>query len=201
MDRNSTRLATAIIADRHREAGEWRRYAGSLVPASSRRPKWLPSTTRVAQALALALIAVSASIGVAVATPGLGAVGTILSRGTLEAGVNLHHADLHLKTKDSIDVVTQSITIAPGGHTGWHSHPGPVLVTIAAGTMTFYDADDPTCSPGTYVTGDTFVDPGHGHVHLARNEESTNLVLYATYLVPVGAAIRTDVPNPGNCPF
>ena len=41
----------------------------------------------------------------------------------------------------------------PGGHTGWHSHPGPVFVTIQAGTMTFYDADDLTCSPGIYATG------------------------------------------------
>jgi hypothetical protein len=76
-----------------------------------------------------------------------------------------------------------------------------VFVTISAGTMTFYDADDPTCTAGTYATGDSFVDRGGGHVHIARNEGAVNLVLYATYLVPVGAPIRTDVPNPGTCPF
>jgi quercetin dioxygenase-like cupin family protein len=100
-----------------------------------------------------------------------------------------------------LDVVTQKITIAPGGHTGWHSHPGPVFVTITAGTMTFYDGDDPTCTPVDYATGDTFIDKGMGHVHIARNEGTTDLVLYATYLLPVGAPLRTDEPAPGNCAF
>jgi len=155
----------------------------------------------VQRALVLGLVAAMASIGIAAATPGSGAVGTILSDGTLDAGVKVHTSDLKLSTRDDIQVVTQSITIAPGGHTGWHSHPGPVFVTIAAGTMTFYDADDPTCTAGTYATRDSFVDRGGGHVHIARNEGTVDLVLYATYLVPVGAPIRTDVPNPGTCPF
>ncbi|MEX1169716.1 MAG: cupin domain-containing protein [Chloroflexota bacterium] len=157
--------------------------------------------TTVQRALVLGLVAAMTSIGIAAATPGSGAVGTILSVGTLSAGVKIHTRDLKLSTRDDVQVVTQTITIAPGGHTGWHSHPGPVFVTIAAGTMTFYDADDPTCSAGTYETGDSFVDRGGGHVHIARNEGSVDMILYATYLVPVGAPIRTDVPNPGTCPF
>lgn len=159
------------------------------------------SRTRITRALALGILAVMASIGITAASPGAGAVGTVLSVGTLSAGVKIHSDDLKLSTRDDVQVVTQTITIAPGGHTGWHSHPGPVLVTISAGTMTFYDGDDPTCAAVTYETGDSFVDRGGGHVHLARNEGSANLVLYATYLVPVGAPIRTDVPNPGVCPF
>ncbi|MBF8289160.1 MAG: hypothetical protein HW391_128 [Chloroflexi bacterium] len=157
--------------------------------------------TTFGRALVLGFIGAMVSIGIVAATPGAGAVGTILSVGTLPAGVNIHTEDLKLKTRDDIQVVTQTITIAPGGHTGWHSHPGPVFVTIASGTMTFYDADDPTCTAGTYATGATFVDRGGGHVHIARNEGSVAMVLYATYLVPVGAPIRTDAPNPGTCPF
>ena len=157
--------------------------------------------TTLGRAVALAFIGAMASIGIAAATPGSGAVGTILAVGTLPAGVKIHTADLKISTRDDVQVVTQTITIVPGGHTGWHSHPGPVFVTITAGTMTFYDADDPTCSAGTYETGDTFIDRGGGHVHIARNEGSVNLVLYATYLVPVGGPIRTDVPDPGTCPF
>ena len=157
--------------------------------------------TTLGRAVALAFIGAMASIGIAAATPGSGAVGTILSVGTLPAGVKVHTDDLKLSTRDDVQVVTQTITIVPGGHTGWHSHPGPVFVTISAGTMTFYDADDPTCSAGTYETGDTFVDRGGGHVHIARNEGGEDLVLFATYLVPVGAEIRTNVPDPGTCPF
>jgi quercetin dioxygenase-like cupin family protein len=157
--------------------------------------------TSIKRALALGLVAVMASIGIAAATPGSKAVGAILSVGVLPAGVRIHTNDLKFSTRDDVQVVTQTITVGPGGHTGWHSHPGPVLVTIAAGTMTFYDADDPTCSPDIYATGDTFIDRGGGHVHIARNEGSVDMILYATYLVPVGAPIRTDVANPGTCPF
>lgn len=154
----------------------------------------------LARAATLAAVAILASVVVVQATPGSKAVGTVLSRGTLDAGVKVHTPDLKLKTRDDVDVVTQAITVAPGGHTGWHSHPGPVFVTIRAGTLTFYDADDPTCTGGTYVAGDTFVDRGGGHVHIARNEGATDLVLYATYLLPVGAALRTDAADPGTCP-
>jgi quercetin dioxygenase-like cupin family protein len=104
------------------------------------------------------------------------------------------------------DTVMQKITIAPGGHTGWHSHPGPVVVLIAAGEMSFYDSEDPTCTARTYATGQAFIDSGQGHVHIARNEGSVPLEIYVTYFdvtpgVPAPAAFRIDSPNPGNCSF
>ena len=102
--------------------------------------------------------------------------------------------------RDDIEVVTQTIRIAPGGHTGWHSHPGPVFVTITQGSMSFYFASDPACTEIPYGDGDTFIDRG-GTIHIARNEGDTDLVLYATYLVPVGVPFRVDQPNPGNCSF
>ena len=155
----------------------------------------------IPRALAMGAIASLVVLGVASATPGAGASPTTLGRGTLAAGDKIKTDQLKLDVRDRVDVVTQTITIAPGGHTGWHSHPGPVLVTITAGTMSFYDGDDPACSRVAYDVGDTFIDKGQGHVHIARNEGSTDLVLYATYLLPVGAALRTDEPAPGNCAF
>ncbi len=152
------------------------------------------------RAIVLGLVAALTTLGVASATSGQGATPTNFTRGTLQSGDKINTANLKLKIRTDIDVFTQSITITPGGHTGWHSHPGPVFVTIASGAMTFYDGDDPTCTPIVYGVGDTFIDEGGGHIHIARNQGSTNLVLYATYLLPVGAAPRTDVPDPGNCP-
>jgi len=104
------------------------------------------------------------------------------------------------------DTVMQKIVIAPGGHTGWHSHPGPVVVLVGSGQMSFYDSDDPTCTARTYAAGQAFVDSGQGHVHIARNEGSVPLELYVTYFdvtpgVPAPAAFRIDAPNPGNCSF
>ncbi len=101
------------------------------------------------------------------------------------------------------ETVMQQITIGPGGHTGWHSHPGPVVVLIKAGALTIYSGDDPACTPRTYTAGQAFVDSGQGHVHIARNLSTTdNLELWATYFdVPAGAAFRLDRTDPGNCAF
>lgn len=141
-------------------------------------------------------------VAVLVATPALSTPGSgvtsapVLARGSLE--------DMHkLRIKSDLsDVVVQQITIAPGGHTGWHSHPGPVLVVVTAGELTYYPADDQHCRPHTYSAGETFIDPGRGNVHIARNEGTVPMVLYATYLdVPVGGAFRIDAADPGNCSF
>jgi quercetin dioxygenase-like cupin family protein len=107
-----------------------------------------------------------------------------------------------INVKDARETVMQQIVIAPGGNTGWHSHPGPVVVLIKSGQMSFYDSDDPTCTVRTYSAGQAFIDSGQGHVHIARNEGSQNLELWATYFdVPPGGAFRIDAPNPGNCNF
>lgn len=156
--------------------------------------------TSLIRGLVLGLTAVMTSIGIAAATPGSSATPTTFSRGTLEAGAKVNTPSLKLSIRDDVDVVTQTITILPGGHTGWHSHPGPVFVTVSAGALTFYDAADPNCTPITYATGESFVDRGGDSIHLARNQGTTNLVLYATYLVPVGAPVRTDQADPGTCP-
>jgi hypothetical protein len=99
--------------------------------------------------------------------------------------------------------LVQKIVIGPGGHTGWHSHPGPVVVVVASGELTFYAAEDPTCTGIAYPAGSAFVDPGHGRVHIARNLSTTeDLEFYATYFeVPAGVAgaQRIDAPDPGNC--
>lgn len=156
---------------------------------------------RIGAALTLGLLIAIASFSFVSATPGAGVSGTVVARGTLEGPLHINAGDIKFQIKDDIEVVTQSVTIAPGGHTGWHSHPGPVFVTIVAGTMTFYSALDPTCSAIVYETGDSFVDRGGTSVHIARNEGLTNLVLYATYLVPVGEAFRIDQPAAESCPF
>lgn len=147
----------------------------------------------------LVLVAVLAAAIVAtpaLSTPPSGVVGPILARGTLDG-----KARIKIKTARS-DAVVQHLTIAPGGNTGWHSHPGPVVVVVSAGTLTLYRGNDRNCMPHEFPAGSTFIDPGRGNVHIARNEGATPVELYATYLdVPVGGAFRIDVPDPGNCSF
>jgi quercetin dioxygenase-like cupin family protein len=100
------------------------------------------------------------------------------------------------------DTVMQQVVIAPGGYTGWHSHPGPVLVLVKSGALTLYSGDDPTCTGRTYTAGQAFIDRGQGHVHIGRNEGSENLEIWSAYFdVPPGGPFRNDAPSPGNCPF
>ena len=47
------------------------------------------------------------------------------------------------KTKGASDLYVQSNVWAPGGTTGWHTHPGHSLIIVTAGTVTAYDGDDP----------------------------------------------------------
>jgi len=149
----------------------------------------------------LALVISAITIGAAVATPGASATGTVHARGVLADRQMVNTKDLLLLTRTDVEVITQSITIGPGGHTGWHSHPGPVFVTVTAGELTIYYAADPECDGTTYGVNDTFIDKGGNNVHIARNEGLSTLTLWATYLVPVGTPFRTDVPDPGTCTF
>lgn len=161
--------------------------------------------------LAAGATAIAAALtGVALATPGSGAVGTIVARAGFADHVDLlfrirdHHglATSVLQLRDAQDTVMQQITFSPGGHTGWHSHPGPALVLVAQGELRLYSADDPTCVGRTYSAGQAFIDPGQGHVHIGRASPSQNTVLWVTYFdVPPGSPVRIDVPDPGTCVF
>jgi hypothetical protein len=142
--------------------------------------------------------------GVALATPGVGIISApVQARGTNAEKLNIHSdAGIKLKTRSSVDFVTQTITIAPGGTTGWHSHPGPVLVTVKTGALTLVYASDPTCAGQVYSAGQSFVDRGDENIHTALNRGTTNVELWATYLVPgaAGAPFRLDAADPG-CDF
>lgn len=158
----------------------------------------------VATAVAGVALAVTAF-----ATPGSGVLSaTVFARASFVDPVDMkikieHDGAQVLHVPNARETVVQQIVLSPGGQTGWHSHPGPVIVLIKAGTMTFYSGGDPACGSRTYTAGQSFIDSGQGHVHIARNESaSANLELWAVYLdVPVGGAFRIDVPAPGNCAF
>ncbi len=105
-----------------------------------------------------------------------------------------------MNVKDSAQVIVQNVTVEPGAQTGWHSHHGPVVVVVAAGTMTLYQAKNPRCSGERFTVGETFVDPGQGNIHNARNEGTDGVLLYATYFdVPVGLGSAISAANPGTC--
>lgn len=99
------------------------------------------------------------------------------------------------------DIAFQQLTIAPGGHTGWHTHPGPTFVSVAQGEGTLYHGTS-GCPANKYGVGTSFFQPST-EVHNFRNEGATPLVVYALYYLPSGTpntAIRTDQAQPTSCP-
>ena len=165
----------------------------------------------ITAAVLAALAAAFAVTGVAAGTPPFGIVSApIVARGDFPDRVDVkfkfdpaHGSGLQVaNARRAGEVVVQQIVIQDGGHTGWHSHPGPVVVVVKSGALTYVPADDTSCEGRTYEAGEAFVDPGQGHVHIARNLSGEDLELWATYFdVPPGGAVRVDADDPGNCPF
>jgi quercetin dioxygenase-like cupin family protein len=154
-------------------------------------------------AIGAAAVAALAFGGVVLATPASMVTTTSIATGTLSpVNLNVKTGDwmLGLRTKGDSNVIVTESVVAPGGSFGWHSHPGPSLVVVKSGTLSFYRGDDPTCTAVIYHAGDVFIDPGNV-VHIGRNEGSVDLDVITTRLIPAGAAARIDQPNPGNCAF
>ncbi|MET9557404.1 cupin domain-containing protein [Streptomyces sp. NPDC006645] len=140
--------------------------------------------SRVGMIAAGAATAVLVGAGTAGATPaGPGVVGTIISRTTV----------------GDKDHILRRITIPAGQSTGWHFHHGTLYAFVEQGTLSHFDA---TCeSSGVHPAGSALTEaPGAENVHIGRNLGTVPLVLDVLYVLPHGAPLSEDAPDPG-CDF
>jgi quercetin dioxygenase-like cupin family protein len=103
--------------------------------------------------------------------------------------------EVELKTKGLSDVYVTSITIKPGGYSGWHSHPGPSILSVKSGTLTLYDDCVDPSIPNVFTTGDALVEHANC-VHNVVNEGDTDLVFVVVQIIPIGATRLIDEPAP-----
>lgn len=82
-----------------------------------------------------------------------------------------------IHVRDFDNVLMAKITFEDQAIINWHTHPGPAVVTVAEGALTITNAND--CVPREYGTGNGFIDPGHGNVHMAKANGPT--VVYVTF--------------------
>jgi quercetin dioxygenase-like cupin family protein len=152
-------------------------------------------TTRVARSLAMIAVATVAVMSSPVAfpagsvgaTPGSRVSTTFLARGTSDD-------DVRVRVKGPTEVAFAEITIEPGGFTGWHTHPGPLVVAVESGTLTRYLAD---CRTEISTAGDSFVEPaGRRAVHMGVNRGTEPVVLLVSYVVPAGGPLRDEASEP-----
>lgn len=136
----------------------------------------------VRTAAASLMLACTLSGPTALASPGSGIMSEVFTTSSLREDTQINHDRVKVQTKDDVAVRVQKLTFAAGGRTGWHHHPGAVVVAVAAGSVTLVDHD---CSTKTYgpgsPNGSVFIE-GHDDGHEARSEAGA--IVYATYLAP-----------------
>jgi quercetin dioxygenase-like cupin family protein len=143
--------------------------------------------------LGLAATAVAASLTLAAAATG--AEAPIFAKAMAFGSI---HSPQTLHVKPGAMIV-DSITIAPGGDFGWHTHGSPVAVVVTGGTLTVFDPSVNGCAPFRVSKGQAFIEPAN-HLHLARNDGKVPVTLYATYLgLPKGALANHPGTQPYSC--
>lgn len=163
---------------------------------SIKRPHFVGGTVRTNAATSVVVCGlVFWAVATARADPAAGVTPNLIGRGTYGA-FNLPADPAALAfsaaSKGPIDIVVRTHDYAPGSSTGWHSHPGPVFITVLEGMVTFYEKDDPTCTPKVVLKGEGYVDTGRGHV--GRNESGALAKDVTVFFAPVSLPFRGELP-------
>ncbi len=158
--------------------------------------------TKVIVGMAMAVCGIA---GLALATPQVGIVLNALFTGAINKDVRNHvfvklapskgesednvwHAEFSTEGPSNFQFADVTI-VANGGHTGWHTHPGVLLITVAAGSIEWYDAN---CNRTVYNAGDSLTETDMPHY--VRTVGSVDARLMIVYVIPKGLARRVDIP-------
>jgi quercetin dioxygenase-like cupin family protein len=122
-----------------------------------------------------------------------------LALATLNGPVRLDEAGIALHTRGARDALTARLEFAAGGGTtGWHTHPGPVIVQVVSGTLTLRHPTRSGCVDEQFAPGQGFIENG-GAVHEAF-ATTQDVVVLATFLAKPGTtSYLTPVAKPANC--
>lgn len=141
---------------------------------------------------------------IALATPPLGfIVNQILAKGVITSNINeniqmVRNQDgsvdpwgVELQSHGATDFYMQHLILAPGGYSGWHSHPGILIGTVTSGSIDFYDAN---CNKHSVGAGEVYFE--NGNVHGIVNTGSVNADLSISYLIKHNAPRRLEADAP-----
>ena len=163
---------------------------------------------------ALVSAAVTGAVGAAVALGALG--GPAAAAGTPHAASASSSADpsvdpvvtplaaalvpgrIDIESRRPSNVVTVRIDFPAGATTGWHSHPGPVLVQVVSGAVTLRHAAHGRCVSEVVRAGHGFFE-ARGAVHVAENSRPDPAVVFATFVLPPTAGPEVSAPIPVPC--
>ena len=147
-------------------------------------------------AIALAsVIVVSITSEIGLATDPVNATSELIAQGQVPYARDIH-------ARKGTDVVVAKNTFDPGGSSGWHSHPGPVVGIVQTGELTLYrePVGGGDCRVRTFEAGHVFFERP-AYMYNGVNTGTVTTVAGVTYFdVPHGGSARIDRPDPGDCP-
>lgn len=137
---------------------------------------------RLRTAALFGLAAVGTIAVVAVASPGAGITSTVLVTARLANVIQVNNDRVKFQTKGPSDVRVQKLVFAAGAHSGWHHHPGLLVVAVESGELVLTDAN---CGSRTYAPGSpngaVFIE-GDEHPQIASSPGGATV--YVTYVAP-----------------
>lgn len=150
------------------------------------------------RAALMALVALSLTAHAAMAThTSSGLTSSLLGRGTWDradlAALASEQGPLHRMPASDVAIVRA--TLAAGGTTDWHGHPGPSAVVVTAGSIRVVQSlPGGACSTTDYAAGTSFFHSEAAHTFI--NPGSVSAEFYVVYFAPAGGLLVHD-PNPG----
>ena len=125
--------------------------------------------------------------GTASATDPSGVVSNVI----LGQGFTAEGGSVNLDVSAPSDFYFQDLVVAPGGRTGWHSHPGLLMIAVKEGRIDFYDKDR---HKGNFSAGQSFTESADPHN--AFNTGTTNARLLVSYIIKKGEPRRIEQAQP-----
>ena len=150
------------------------RISWKLVRVFRSKKKWAAAT--------IGVVVIGTLAAVALGSPPSGVAITTLVTANFDETGHLNSDQVKFQTKGATDVRMQQLVFSAGGRSGWHHHPGIVIVTVQSGALTLWESD---CSSQTYgpglPNGAVFAEGGDSPQEVTTAGGAT---VYATFVAP-----------------
>ena len=113
----------------------------------------------------------------------------LAARSTLSDSIQLNDDRIKFQTKDPTDLMMQQVTFPGGGTSGWHHHPGVILVLVKSGQVIVHDSN---CQTQTYGPGQAFVEHGSSPLMVSNASATDPAVDVAAQVAPQGSPFRIE---------
>src|SRR5919204_2366559 len=145
-----------------------------MVRARRLRRRWLLAM--------LGLVVAGTAATIALATPGFGVSTTTFVTADFANSVHFNSDRVKFQTKDPTTVRVQKLVWTAGAFSGWHHHPGVIIVTVQSGSVTVMDSicNSVTYGPGL-PDGAPFVEGGDDPIQVTSASGATE---YAMQIAP-----------------